>query len=165
MEDMPCPTRILTRPARIDRERYRRLTKECLASGMCPKCGRESLPPDRRLCHACGEKKRKAERARYARAKAQGRLYGGRDPENSPEDRAGEKQKALSRHIRDAGLCTRCGNHSSRPGTVRPAGLCRDERQAAERELYAARRAEGMCGRCGRPSFDRRLPLRSLRHH
>ena len=135
-----------------DRERYRRLTKERLASGMCPKCGRESLPPGRSLCHPCGEKKRKAERARYARAKDEGRLYGGRDPK--ARRRIGrERSRKRFRAHRAAGLCTRCGNRSPVPGGA-TCRACRDARQAAEREQYAARRAEGRCGRCGRPSFE-----------
>ena len=92
-----------------DRERYRRLTRERLASGMCPKCGRESLPPGRSLCHSCSEKKRKAERARYARAKAEGRLYGGRDPKSRRRIGRERSRKRFRAH-RDAGLCTRCGN-------------------------------------------------------
>ena len=80
------------------RERYRRLTKERLASGMCPKCGRESLPPGRSLCHSCGEKKRKAERARYARAKAEGRLYGGRDPKTRRRIGRERSRKRLRAH-------------------------------------------------------------------
>ncbi len=135
-----------------DRERYRRLTKERIAQGLCPKCGRESLPPGRSLCHACGEKKRKAERARYARGKAEGRLYGGRDPQD--RRRIGrERSRKRLRTYRDAGLCTRCGRHAPVQGGT-TCQSCRDARQASERELYAARRAEGMCGRCGRHILD-----------
>ena len=129
------------------RERCRRLTKERLASGMCPKCGRESLPPDRSLCQTCGEKRRKAERARYARAKAQGRLYGGRDPKSRRRNGRERSRKRLKAH-RDAGLCTRCGRHAPVQGGT-TCQACRDARQAAERKLYAARRAEDKCGRCG----------------
>ena len=31
---------------------------------------------------------------------------------------------------------------------------CREARRIAERELYAARRAAGRCGKCGRPAFN-----------
>ena len=135
-----------------DRERYRRLTEERLVQGLCPKCGRESLPPDRRLCHSCGEKKRKAERVRYARAKAEGRLYGGRDPKSRRRIGRERSRKRFRAH-RDAGLCTRCGHHPPVQGGT-TCRVCRDARQAAERKQYAARRAEGLCGRCGRPSFE-----------
>ena len=146
------PYKDLGKARENERERYRRLTKERLASGMCPKCGREHLPPDRRLCHPCGEKKRKAERARYARAKAEGRLYGGRDPKTRRRIGRERSRKRLQAH-RDAGLCTRCGHRSPVEGGT-TCQACRNARQATERELYAARRAEGMCGRCGRPSFE-----------
>ena len=135
-----------------DRERYRRLTKERLASGMCPKCGREPFPPDRRLCRSCGEKKRKAERARYARAKDEGRLYGGRDPK--VRRRIGrERSRKRFRAHRAAGLCTRCGHRSPVQGGA-TCQACRDARQRAEREQYAARRAEGQCGRCGGSALE-----------
>ena len=147
------PYRDLGKAREQDRERCRRLTKERLASGMCPKCGRESLPPDRRLCRSCGEKKRKAERARYARAKAEGRLYGGRNPEDRRRIGRERSRKHLRAH-RDAGLCTRCGHHSPVQGGA-TCRVCRDARQAAEREQYAARRAESRCGRCGRHTLDR----------
>ena len=94
MEDMPVPYRDPEKALEHDRERYRRLTKERLVQGLCPKCGREPLPPERGLCRSCGEKKRKAERARYARAKAEGRLYGGRNPEDRRRIGRGEKQEA-----------------------------------------------------------------------
>ena len=122
-----------------DRERYRRLTKERLASGMCPKCGREFLPPERGLCHTCGEKKRKAERARYAKGKAEGRLYGDRDPKDRRRIGRERSRKRLRAH-RDAGLCTRCGHRSP----VQGGATCR--------RRYAQRRESWRCTDCGEPS-------------
>ena len=147
------PYRDLGKAREQDRERYRRLTKERLAQGLCPKCGREPLPPDRSLCRSCGEKRRKAERARYARGKAEGRLYGGRDPKSRRRNGRERSRKRLRTH-RDAGLCTRCGNRPPVQGGT-TCQACRDARQAAEQEQYAARRAEGRCGRCGRHALDR----------
>ncbi len=136
-----------------DRKRYRRITKERHASGMCPKCGKEPLPLDRSLCHTCGEKRRKADRARYARGKAAGRLYGGGDPKD--RRRIGrERSRKRFRAYRDAGLCTRCGTLPPVQGGT-TCQSCRDARQAAEREQYAARRVEGFCGRCGGSALDR----------
>ena len=146
------PFKDLDKARENGRERYRRRTEERLASGMCPKCGRESLPPERRLCHTCGEKRRKAERIRYARAKAEGRLYGGRDPKSRRRNGRERSRKRLRAH-RDTGLCTRCGRHAPVEGGA-TCKACRDVRQVAERKLYAARRAEGMCGRCGRHTID-----------
>ena len=145
-----------------DRERYRQLTKERLVQGLCPKCGREPLPPERGLCRSCGEKKRKAERARYARAKAEGRLYGGRNPEDRRRIGRERSRKRLRTH-RDAGLCTRCGNRPPVPGGA-TCRACRDARQAAEQEQYAARRAEGRCGRCGRHALDHASRCGPLRY-
>ena len=49
------------------RRRYERITAERIARGMCPRCGKAKPAPDRTLCRHCGEKRRKAERARCAR--------------------------------------------------------------------------------------------------
>ena len=146
------PYKDLDKAREHGRERCRQRTEERLASGMCPKCGREPLPPERRLCHTCGEKKRKAERARYARGKAEGRLYGGRDPKSRRRNGRERSRKRLRAH-RDAGLCTRCGRHAPVQGGS-TCKACRDARQAAERKLYAVRRAEDKCGRCGRHTLD-----------
>ena len=104
------------------RRRYERITAERIAGGMCPRCGKAKPAPDWTLCRHCGEKRRKAERARCARAKAAGILYGGRDPERCREfarDRSRRRDRA---------------------------------RRDREREQYAARRAAGLCGRCGTPA-------------
>ena len=58
------------------RRRYERITAERIACGKCPRCGKAKPAPDRTLCRHCGEKRRKAERARCAKAKAAGILYG-----------------------------------------------------------------------------------------
>ena len=153
MEDMPCPTSDLGKARENDRERYRRLTKERLASGLCPKCGRESLPPERRLCHACGEKKRKAERARYARAKVPKAGSTAAGIPRTAEGSGGREAGSASGHT-GTPACARDAVAVLPSRAVQPDQTCRDARQAAEREQYAARRAEGMCGRCGRPSFE-----------
>ena len=51
------------------RRRYERITAERTARGMCPRCGRARPAPDRNLCRHCGEKRRKAERAKKGRGK------------------------------------------------------------------------------------------------
>ena len=80
------------------RRRYERITAERIARGMCPRCGKAKPAPDRTLCRHCGEKRRKAERARCAKAKAAGILYGGRDPERWPRVCARQEQAARSGH-------------------------------------------------------------------
>ena len=52
--------------APYDRQRYRRLAEERVALGLCLKCGQAQPAPDHSLCQSCTEKRRKAERDRYA---------------------------------------------------------------------------------------------------
>ena len=146
------PRRDPERAKAYERERTRRRAAERLAAGLCVKCGKIPAPPDGRMCGACAEKRRAAERARYAEARAAGKLYGGRDPE--PKRRgaraSGRKRR---RQRREDGLCTRCGRRPAAEGGT-TCGPCREARQAADRELYASRRAAGLCGRCGGPAAD-----------
>ena len=113
--------------------------------------GREPLAPERSLCAPCGEKRRDAERARYAKARAAGKLYGGRDPEGKRRIARQRSRKRIHTR-RDAGHCSRCGKRPPVEGgsTCEP---CRGARQTAEREIYAARRAAGQCGKCAEPTF------------
>ena len=132
------------------RQRYQQQTTERLAQGLCPKCGNHRLAPDRRLCGPCGEKRRRAERARYAAGKAADQLYGGKNPEMCR--RIARKKSKERFHARiDAGLCARCGHRPLVEGST-TCTPCGDARRAADREQYAARRAEGRCGRCGGPT-------------
>ena len=135
-----------------NRKRYQQQTAERLAQGLCPKCGKEELPPGRGLCESCGGKRRKAERARYMKAKASGKLYGGKDP-NLCRRIARERSKQRFHARLDVGLCTRCGHRPLVEGGT-TCEVCSDARRAAEREQYGARRAEGLCGRCGGPTHD-----------
>ena len=135
-----------------DRQCYRRLTEERIALGLCPKCGQASPTPNHSLCQRCGEKRRKAERARYAAGKTAGKLYGGCDAERCrriARDRSRRRDQAR----KAAGLCTRCGRHPPvEGGTV--CEPCREARRESEREQYAEWRAAGECGRCGAPVPD-----------
>ena len=134
------------------RRRYERITAERTARGMCPRCGKAKPMPDRTLCRPCGEKRRKAERARHAKARAAGLLYAGRDAERCRRS-ASDRSKRRNRARREAGLCTRCGKQQPvEGGTV--CEPCREMRRESEREQHAARRAAGQCGRCGAPALD-----------
>ena len=133
-----------------DLERYRRRTAERLARGMCPRCGEAQLLPDHSLCQRCSDKRRKAGQARYAKAKAVGMLYSGRDAERCRRS-ASDRSRRRDRARRDACKCTRCGTHPPvEGGTV--CEPCRVARRNREREQYATRRAIGLCGRCGTPA-------------
>ena len=135
---------------RKERERHRRRSAERRAMGLCPKCGRRPPVPGRSMCESCLERGRAAERARYARGKAAGDPYGGKNPEGRRR-MARERSKRRRRERKAAGLCTACGEHPPVEGVVYET--CREARRAEERKLYAARRAKGLCGRCGRPTF------------
>ena len=62
--------------ARVSGCRHRRRqAAERRARGLCANCGRELLAPGLSLCTPCGEKRREAERVRYAKGKAAGKPY------------------------------------------------------------------------------------------
>ena len=135
-----------------DRERSRWRTAERIAQGLCVNCGKAPPEPERRLCTPCAGKRRAAERARYAKAKAAGKLYGGRDPEKRRRNARGTAKRRYDAR-REAGLCTRCGLHPPVEGHT-ACEPCRDARRAGERQQWATRRAGGLCGRCGEATFD-----------
>ncbi len=133
-----------------DRERCRRRMGERIALGLCSQCGRNPAAPDRRRCEPCLEKRREADRESYLRAMADGKAYGGKDPQRKREaSRAASKRRKDSR--REANLCTRCGERPPVEGgaTCEP---CRVSRREANREIYAVRRSAGLCVRCGAPA-------------
>ena len=144
------PRRNRERARAYGRERARRQTADRVARGVCTKCGVNAAEPGRRLCEPCAEKRRAHERARYAAARDRGELYGGKNPKG--KRKAGRAASAKRRRNRiAAGRCTRCGRESEpEGGTV--CEPCRQARQDAERALYAARRAERLCTRCGGPT-------------
>ena len=146
------PRRNLETARAYNKKHSRETEAERRARGLCPRCGKAPPAPGRTICVSCGEQRRADARARYAEAKAAGKLYGGRNPE-SRRRLAREKSRRRMLARLDAGLCTYCGR---RPpvedgATCEP---CRKVRQAAERRIYAERRAKGLCGRCGVPTFD-----------
>lgn len=105
-------------------------------AGLCPKCG---APPEGGyvFCEACRGKARQARAARYKRMKARGR-------------------------------CPDCGR-TAEPGKVyceicaaeRAIYQMRNPRDAAHKalvledchKLYSARKAQGLCVRCGKPAY------------
>ena len=131
---------------RFDRERHRRRAAERAARGVCPRCGTRPMAPERRLCAECAERKRAAERARYAAGKAAGKLYGGRRVDTRRRDsRVRGKQRHRAR--RQAELCTACGRLPPVDGAAVCEG-CRTIHRERERERYARRKAAGRCVRC-----------------
>ena len=78
--------------------------------GLCSKCGRHPHEPERRLCADCGERQRRRDRERYARARDTGALYGGK-PVASKRRHARRRTGQRLRARRSAGLCIRCGRN------------------------------------------------------
>ena len=146
------PRRDPERAKLYERERSRREAEERRAAGLCVRCGKAPADSGRTVCGPCGETRRTSERARYAKAKAEGKLYGGRKVET--KRRIGrERSRKRDEARRAAGLCTECGKHPPADGGA-SCESCRAARRAAERALYAARRAAGLCGTCGGPATD-----------
>ena len=132
------------------RRQYRLQREERVAAGRCTKCGHRAPEPDRTLCAECGRKRRAADRERYARAKAQGLLYGGKCAESRRKSaRAKSKRRYKARTA--AGLCVKCGRRPPAEGRTR-CEACLARRNAAERDQWASRRAGGACGQCGAPA-------------
>ncbi len=142
------PLRDLAKQARDRRLRQRHA--ERIVSGTCTRCGR--VPPELglKVCGGCAEKRRAAEKVRRDRARSQGKLYRGRDPERCRRaDRAGDRRRR--RAWKEAELCTSCG--LNRPEDNRSVcEPCREARRALDRRRYAARKAAGRCVRCTQPT-------------
>ena len=130
-----------------DRERGRRQHAERLAAGICVKCGRAPVVPERTHCEPCADKRRVRDRARHARAKAEGRPCGGRDIEARRRvDRERSRRRREARLA--AGHCIRCGTPLARGRPVDVRALPRGP-------------AAGEAGAAGRT--PRRRPLREMR--
>ena len=134
------------------REHRRRRVEKRLARGLCPRCGKQPPAPERSLCGSCGEKHREADRARYARAKARGALYGGRGGESKRRSARARSRRLRLQRLAE-GRCTRCGANSPIQGRT-VCESCIETRRMREREEYAARRSAGRCGNCGMATFE-----------
>ena len=135
---------------RYERERSRLQHAGRKAAGICTKCGQSPARPERTTCEPCAEQHRARDRARHAKAKAEGIPYGGRDPE--VRRRAGRKRSRRRSEARKAaGLCIRCGHVPPAEGRAM-CEPCRDDRRAAKRARHAERRAGGLCVHCAAPA-------------
>ena len=144
------PRRDPAREREYRRERGRRLHTQRRAAGICTKCGHAPARPGRSACEPCAGKHRARDRARHAKAKAEGIPYGGRDPE--ARRLAGRKRsRRRSEARRAAGLCIRCGHVPPAKGRSM-CEPCRENRRAAKRALHAERRAKGLCVQCATPA-------------
>ncbi len=107
------------RNSETERARERRRTSERVAQGLCVSCGKESPAPGRTSCRCCAGKRRAAERARYAKARAAGKLYGGRDPKERRRNACSTAKRRYDAR-REAGLCTPGAACTRRSRAVRP---------------------------------------------
>ncbi|MDE0390177.1 MAG: hypothetical protein OXI75_15880 [Rhodospirillales bacterium] len=89
------------------------------------------------------------DRARYARARAEGRLDGRNTASRRKSARAGSKRRYEARTA--AGLCVKCGRRPPAERRTR-CETCLARRNAAERDQWQRRRARSACGQCGAPS-------------
>ena len=143
------------RDPKARRDEYRRARRRAetrVARGDCARCGRHPREPDRRLCEDCGERQRRRDRERYARARSQGRLYGGRNV-SAKRRQARRRSRKRQADRRRAARCIRCGRRPPVEGgsSCEP---CLDSRRQSERATYAEHRTAGLCTRCSAPTFD-----------
>ena len=123
-----------------DRERFRKRTAERIAQGLCPRCGDRAPAPQRSVCESCAEKGNKANRARDARLRAEGKPR--RDPDKARAFERKRSRRETAKRIAQ-GLCTRCGKTPAVPGRA-SCEPCLEKRRAADRASYAAGKAAGL---------------------
>ena len=113
------PRRDPARARARERERTRRQTDERLARGLCTRCGKRPAAPERKNCEPCIEKRRAADRARYAAGKAAGKLYGGADVAVKRRSaRAASKKRQRARCAAGLPCRARCAVSSLRAGIL-----------------------------------------------
>ncbi len=130
-----------------DRERGRRRHAERKAAGLCVKCGRASALAERTQCGPCAERRLAADRARHARARAEGKPRRDSEAARLADCERGHRRRA---ERRAAGVCIRCGHFPPEEGRSM-CEPCRDDRRAAIRARRAERRAAGLCETCAAP--------------
>ena len=152
------PRRDPAKAKTYERKRAGRQAAERRAAGICVPCGKAPAAPERTACGECLEKRRAADRARYAAGKAAGKLYGGADPAAKRKSgRARSRRRQKER--KEAGLCIRCGgsvhdglSRCAPCAAIEEATKCPERKNARSRRFYWKRRAAGLCTACGAPS-------------
>lgn len=143
------PDRDPERERERERRRYRRLADERRRQGTCLRCGKRPPVEGKSACEPCLVRKRAQDRARYAKAKAEGRL----DGPNAESRRRAASARSRRRYEanRAAGLCIKCGQRPPQEGRSR-CEPCLERRNAADRRQWLLRRCSGRCGACGAPA-------------
>ncbi len=117
LREAGLPRRDRERARAWERERWRRQADARREAGICVGCGRAPAMPERPMCESCLDKRRAADRARYAEASARGAAYGGKNPEVKRRiARVASKKRQEARH--EAGLCVRCGQRTPIEGST-----------------------------------------------
>lgn len=152
-----------------DRNKARRDAKK--AAGVCDRCGKNPVVPERRSCRDCLKKQNKGALARTAKRRAKKlcatcgkpakryRCYGCRKAHNS-----GNSVRVNKARVRRAvGLCTKCGDEAPIPGRAMGPNCAEERRERYQksekgksreknRARYAAWRANrialGLCIGC-----------------
>ncbi len=136
------PRRDPARARSYERERSRRERAARHAEGVCTRCGKLPAAAGRSSCEPCLEKRRAADRAKYAAGKAAGKPYGGADP--AAKRRAGRARSKRRQKARiEAGLCIRCGRGPARRGR----GQAAPEGAHRARPVHPLRQAPARRGR------------------
>ena len=122
-----------------DRERHRRRTRERIAAGLCPRCGKREPTPERSVCEPCTKKSNRASRARDARLRD-----AGLPRRDAARARAYERERSRREvaERRAAGICVRCGKAPAAPERT-ACEPCLEKRRASDRANYAAAKAAG----------------------
>ena len=126
--------------SRSDRARFHRRIAARRAAGLCHRCGKTEPAPERTLCEPCAEKRRAADRARSARHRTERKPR--RDPERAKRYER-ERSRRQHAERRAAGICTKCGRAPARPERTL-CEPCAEQHRARDRTRHATAKAEGI---------------------
>ena len=148
------PRRDPDRANAYERERSRRERAAREAAGICTACGTAPAAPDRVRCEPCLEKRRAADRAKYAaRQGCRAALRRGSNIEVETARPPAPGARSARRRGSAAGLCIRCGAQSARRGRHHLRAVPRQESGGGAPKVRT-RRAARLCTRCGGPAIN-----------
>ena len=123
-----------------ERERFHRRAEARRAAGLCYKCGKAEPLSGRSVCADCADRARAADRARTARLRAEGKLR--RDPERARQYERERSAKLHAQRV-EAGMCTKCGRAPAVPERTR-CEPCAEKHRARDRARHARATARGI---------------------
>ena len=128
--------------------RLRRRHAELDARGLCTRCAKSPPEPGLKLCGTCRDKRRAADRDRRARARAEGKPYGGRDPRSLPPRRPRPGQ-AVPPGVARRGALLQLRPQPSRGRPLRLRALPRGEARGRSPALCRSPRSRCLCALLG----------------